>query len=214
MKRIAIYGGGGLGREVACLINRINEANPTWELIGFFDDGKEQGEAISHFGSVLGGLDDLNRWDETLCVVIAIGNPGVVHKISQQILNPRIEFPNLIHPNFTIGDSKTFCIGQGNIIQGGCSATCNVSIGNFNLLNSSVCLGHDDVVGSYNTFMPAVRISGEVHIGDCNFFGVGSIVLQQLKIGNNTRLGAGAVLMTKPKEGELYMGNPAKIFRY
>ncbi|MFR9261720.1 MAG: hypothetical protein ACLVL2_13600 [Bacteroides cellulosilyticus] len=70
--------------------------------------------------------------------------------------------------------------------------------------------GHDDVVGSYNTFMPAMRISGEVNIGDCNFFGVGSIILQKIKIGNNVRLGAGSVLMRKPKDGILYMGNPAK----
>ena len=70
--------------------------------------------------------------------------------------------------------------------------------------------GHDDVVGSFNTFMPAMRISGEVTIGDGNFFGVGSIILQQIKVGNNIRLGAGSVLMRKPKEGYLYMGNPAK----
>ena len=58
--------------------------------------------------------------------------------------------------------------------------------------------------------MPAMRISGEVNIGDCNFFGVGSIILQKIKIGNNVRLGAGSVLMRKPKDGILYMGNPAK----
>ena len=58
--------------------------------------------------------------------------------------------------------------------------------------------------------MPATRISGEVTIGELNFFGVGSIVLQQLKIGNNVRVGAGSVLMTKPKDGNLYIGVPAK----
>ena len=37
MKDIAIYGAGGFGKEVACLIKRINEQEPTWNLIGFFD---------------------------------------------------------------------------------------------------------------------------------------------------------------------------------
>ena len=41
MKNIAIYGAGGFGREVACLLNIINEKEPTWNLVGFFDDGKE-----------------------------------------------------------------------------------------------------------------------------------------------------------------------------
>ena len=79
-------------------------------------------------------------------------------------------------------------------------------------MNGSVIFGHDAIVGSYNTFMPAVRISGEVKIGDGNFFGIASIILQQIKIGNNVRLGAGSVLMTKPKDGLLYIGNPAKKF--
>ena len=39
MKDIAIYGFGGFGREVACVIQAINEIEPTWNLVGFFDDG-------------------------------------------------------------------------------------------------------------------------------------------------------------------------------
>ena len=43
MRDIAIYGAGGFGREIACLIKEINGVEPTWNLIGFFDDGKEFG---------------------------------------------------------------------------------------------------------------------------------------------------------------------------
>lgn len=78
------------------------------------------------------------------------------------------------------------------------------------MLNGSVVLGHDNRIGSFNVLMPAVRLSGQVEIGDFNFGGVGSIVLQGLKIGNHVKLGAGSVLMTKPKDGCLYLGNPAK----
>ena len=211
MKDIAIFGAGGFGREVACLIKRINEKEPTWNFIGFFDDNAElKGQPISHFGSCLGGTENLIAWDKPLAVVMAIGNSIVVKKIVEKITNPNIEFPNLIHPDFLISDPETFNIGRGNIIQGRCTATCNVTIGDFNIFNGSVVMGHDVNVGNFNTFMPAVRVSGEVKIGECNFFGVGSIILQQIKIGNNVRLGAGSVLMTKPKEGLLYLGVPAK----
>lgn len=211
MKDIAIFGAGGFGREVACLIKRINEKEPTWNFIGFFDDNEAlKGKSISHFGSCLGGTETLIAWEESLAVVMAIGSSIVVKKIVEKITNPNIEFPNLIHPDFLISDPETFNIGRGNIIQGRCTSTCNVSIGDFNIFNGNVVMGHDVSIGSYNTFMPAVRVSGEVRIGECNFFGVGSIILQQIKIGNNVRLGAGSVLMTKPKEGFLYLGVPAK----
>ena len=62
MKDIAIYGAGGFGKEVACLINRINEKDPSWNLIGFFDDNPaKKGQMVSHFAPCLGGIDGGDR---------------------------------------------------------------------------------------------------------------------------------------------------------
>lgn len=210
MKKIAIYGAGGFGREVACLLNKINEAEPTWELIGFFDDGVEKGSMVSHFGKIIGGIEELNAYPTELSVAITIGNPKVVASIVSKITNPKVDFPNIIAPTVYFSDPETFRIGKGNIIQKHCSFSCDVTIGDFNVMDGADVFGHDDVVGSFNTFMPAMRISGEVTIGDYNFFGVGSIILQQIKVGDEIRLGAGSVLMRKPKKGCLYIGNPAK----
>lgn len=216
MKDIAIYGAGGFGREVACLIRIINESldEPRWNLIGFFDDGMEKGMTVSHFGPCLGNINDLNAWTTPLDVLIAIGNGKVIKLIYSKIHNENVAFPNVIHPSFSMTDKETCHIGKGNIIQGGCTFTTNVTLGDFNVLNGSVVFGHDVLVNDFNTFMPAVRISGEVRIGNGNFFGVGSIVLQQLKVGDDVKLAAGSVMMTKPKNGNLYMGVPAKIMKF
>lgn len=215
MKDIAIYGAGGFGREVACLIKRINESHSetSWNFVGFFDDGLSKGTLISHYGYVLGNMEDLNNWDSNLNIVIAVGSPNSVKTIVNKINNPRIHFPNLIAPNVAIIDSDTFSIGKGNIVKDHSSFSCDVSIGDFNIFNGSDFFGHDCKIGNFNCFMPSIRVSGEVKVGDLNFFGVGSIILQQIKIGNQVRIGAGAVLMTKPKDGNLYIGNPAKRFK-
>ena len=212
MKDIAIFGAGGFGKEVACLIRIINESleDPRWNLVGFFDDGVEKGAAVSHFGTCLGGVDVLNQWTTPLDVCIAIGKGSTVEKVVSKITNPQVEFPNVVHPKVDVVDEESLKMGKGNVIQKNCTFSCDVTIGDFNVMNGSVVFGHDDMVGNYNTFMPGVRISGEVTIGDKNFFGVTSVVLQQLKIKNNVRLAAGSVLMTKPKEGMLYLGVPAK----
>lgn len=207
---IAIYGAGGFGKEVACLINAINSKKKQWKIIGFFDDVINFGTKISHFGKVLGGIDAVNSWNHELALVLSIGNVTVLKLLNEKITNPNIIFPNLIHPTVDVLDWDTFNIGKGNIIQRNSTGSCNVTLGNFNILNSSVQIGHDVTIGSYNVFMPTVRISGTVSMGNQNFFGVGSIVLQQLKIGNNVKLGAGSVMITKPKDGNLYIGNPAK----
>ena len=211
MKKIAIYGAGGFGREVACIIDKINEVQPTWDLIGFFDDDPNlKDKMVSHYAPCLGGINELNGYDDELAIAITIGSPRTVKTIVTKIANEKVWFPNIIHPNFVIADEKTFRIGKGNIIQRDCKVSCDVTLGDFNVLNGNTAMGHDVSIGSYNTFMPAARISGEVSIGDYNFLGVGCIVLQQIKMGNGVRLGAGSVLMTKPKDDQLYLGNPAK----
>lgn len=212
MKDIAIFGAGGFGKEVACLIRIINESldEPRWNFVGFFDDGVEAGTAISHFGICLGGMEELNHWSASIDVCVAIGNGAVVEKVVSRIINPMVEFPNVIHPDFHIADPAGFKIGKGNIIQGSCCATTDVTIGNFNVFNGGVIIAHDDKIGNYNSFMPGTRISGEVKIGDRNFFGVYSVVLQCLTVKDDTKLAAGSVLMTKPKSGNTYIGVPAR----
>lgn len=210
MKDIVIFGAGGLGREVACLIKRINAVQPEWNLLGFYDDGVEVG-VRNEYGAVLGNVQDLTAYDKEVAVAIAIGSPKTVKMIVEKLSeNKNLQYPNLISPDFSISDPDNYNMGYGNIIQRNCTISCNVHLGNFNILNTGIGLGHDVKVGNYNSFMPAVKISGEVTMGDCNFFGVGSVVLQQLKVGNGIKLGAGSVLMRNAKDDILYLGNPAK----
>ena len=214
MKKIAIYGAGGFGREVYCLIMKLNEQILTWDVIGFFDDGKEKGEMVGSYGQILGGIKEVNEWKEELAIVIAVGNTKNISHISQCIDNKFITFPNIIHPDVVFADSKSMKMGMGNIIQRASAFSCDVRIGDFNVFNGGTVLGHDVILGSYNVLMPAVRISGGTIIGNSNFFGIASIVLQGKTVGNNISLGAGSVLMKKPKDGKTYIGNPAKLMEF
>jgi sugar O-acyltransferase (sialic acid O-acetyltransferase NeuD family) len=209
MERIMIYGAGGFGREIACLINSINQAEKQWEFVGFIDDGLPVGTKNS-FGTILGNLEYLNSCNEKLAVVISIAEPMILKKLTENITNPNIWYPNLIAPDVKFHDSATFSIGIGNILFFSCRISCNVSVGNFNLMNSLVSLGHDVQIGDRNVLNPAVRISGDCVVGDENFFGIHSIILQGLKIGNNTRVGVASVVMRNTKDNSLYYGNPAK----
>lgn len=212
MKNIAIYGAGGFGREIAAVINSINHKKKTWNLIGFFDDIKET-NSYNEYGRILGNINTLNSWPDNLDLIIAVADSNARQKLVNKISNHNISYPNLIYRT-GFADTSNYNIGKGNIILEGCYISCNVSIGDFNIMNGSDIFGHDGVIGSFNSFMGGIWISGNINICNCNYFGVGSIIIQSIKIGNGVTLGAGAVLMTNPKDNSTYLGNPAKIFKY
>jgi hypothetical protein len=71
---IAIIGGGGLGKETAVLIHQINQLALTWNVVGFYDDAMPVGQRVAgHL--VLGKVDELNKINYPLHVVVAIGDP-------------------------------------------------------------------------------------------------------------------------------------------
>lgn len=214
MKKIAIYGAGGFGKEVACLIDRINRNGGEWELIGFFDDTKPVGSTVSRYGSVLGNMDTLLQVNHPLAVAIAINDNKAVRRLRELINNPHITFPNLIDPSLFLVDEQTLIMGEGNIIQNDCMISCDVTIGNFNLINDHVVVGHDNRIGDFNGLMPAAHLSGGITIGDNNLLGVASVVLQGMTIGNGVTLGANSVLMTQPRDDSTYLGVPARKFDF
>lgn len=209
MHEIAVYGAGGLGREICCLLRRINAATDRpRRFVGFFDDGLPSGSS-NDYGPVLGGLERLNAWERPLEVVVAVGSPEARRRIVEGIRNPRISFPNLMSPDTLFLDRRSLRIGRGNVFCARCLVSCHVTIGDFNLFNGYITVGHDLRMGDCNVVMPSVNLSGGVTVGDGNLFGVGSVVLQGLSVGSGVRLGAGSVLMRRAVDGALYVGNPA-----
>jgi len=188
---LVIYGAGGFGKEIACLIRAINKDSNHWNLIGFIDDGIQPGEK-NRYGTVLGGLSFLNEYSQKLAVVFSIASPSILQSLVSSITNPLVTFPNIIAPNVNIFYAESFSLGKGNVFFFGCRISCDVTM------------------GSYNVLGPSTRVSGNTIIGDSNLFGVQSIVLQGLKIGDHTRIGPNSVIIRDTKNNSLYYGNPAK----
>lgn len=212
MKDIAIFGVGGFGREVLSLIQDINKVKPTWNIIGFFDDGYPIGYDV-HGLKNLGGVNELNEWRTSLNLVIAIGTPNIKRAILNNIQNPVVEYPTLVHPTVIIGDEDYVRIGKGCIICAYSIITCDVTIGDFVILNLSCTLGHDSVINDFAAFMPSCNISGEVEVGEGVYCGTGVKIINQTRIGSNTIIGAGAVV-TKPLPANCTaVGVPAKVIK-
>lgn len=214
MNDILVYGAGGYGREVACLIKKINYSKNQWNFIGYIDDDPNLKGLKIDYGIIHGGVDELNNWTKPVSIVIAIANPILLEKVVSRITNKNISFPTIIDPETSFLDFDSFKIGKGNIIGYGCRFSINVEIGDFNIIINASTFGHDVVIGNYNVLFPETRLSGLVKVGNQNFFGMRTAVLQGYSIGNNTRIGAGSFVMRNTKDNFLYNGNPARKFSF
>ncbi len=205
---LAIYGAGGLGREIALMVTQINRREPLWRLEGYYDDGVEKGSVVDGL-PVLGAMEDLNRREEPLSVAVAIADPQIRKVVADRITNKNVNFPVLIHPDANPGGEDNY-FGRGTIITAGCILTTGIVIGEFAIINLLSTIGHDVKLGSFTIVMPGCNISGNVQVGACALIGTGAKILQNLTLGKNCTVGAGAVVTKDFGDDVTVVGIPAR----
>ena len=211
MERIAIVSSGGFAREVLTLIDAINEREHRFEFLGFIDDDKSQ---TIHGYPIIGSDEEVNKTQEPISIVIAVGEPRLKEKIRNKYDNSLISFPTLIHPTAIIADPGNVKIGQGCIICAGVIITTDIIIKDFVTLNLQCTVGHDTVVEEYSAFMPTVNISGDVNVGKGVYVGTGAKIINQVDIGEHTIVGAGAVVAKSLPANCTAVGVPAKPIKF
>ena len=206
MKKLAIVGCGGFAREVKWLVDRINEKQPQWNLIGFIDEDKNN-------INVIGNDDYILSYNNEIYVVIAIGSSSLRERLYNLYKNnPNVKFPNLIDPSVLLSDSVK--LGEGNIFCAGTILTVNILIGNFNIINLDCTVGHDTIIENFITVNPSVNISGNVHIfSGCNI-GTGTQIIQGRSVGEKTIVGAGSVIVKDLPVKCTAVGCPAKPIKF
>lgn len=208
MQDIVIFGSGGLAREVAFLIEQINNAAPQWNILGFIEPDRERvGQEVGKYRVY---CTDEELVDKTVAAAIGVGKPVVIHKIATRFAeHANVSFPNLIHPNI-IRDEPRVTLGRGNIICAGNIFTTDIEIGSFNFFNLNCTYGHDVRIADCCVFNPGINMSGGVEIGSRCLVGTGATILQYLKIGDEVTVGAGSVVTKDVPAGTTVVGVPAK----
>jgi sugar O-acyltransferase (sialic acid O-acetyltransferase NeuD family) len=213
LRPIAIVGAGGFGREVLLLLHQINQARPTWQIQGFYDDNPALPPTINNF-PYLGTVADLLQGQRTLALVIAIGDPRVKARIRQQLSSPRFYFPVLMHPGVANAGFQFNEVGEGSIICQASILTTNIVVGRHVLLNLGCTIGHDAVLGDFCSLMPQVNLGGGSTLEAGVFAGTCATVLPRVQVGENTTIGAGTVVTRDLPANCTAVGVPAKVIKY
>ncbi|MBR0143799.1 MAG: NeuD/PglB/VioB family sugar acetyltransferase [Clostridia bacterium] len=214
VKKIVLIGAGGFGREVASMIEVLNEIKPTYELLGFLDDGSQY-----HDGVVINGYPWLGNHDwivehkaETVCTC-CIANPKIKKKIQEELTEKGVVFETIIaYKGFGyIGPGTE--IGPGCVFYGGVTISVDCKIGAGVVMNQMVNIGHDVSIGDYTTIMPFTGISGNCKVGETVNIGGHAFVVPGRKIGDGATVAAGSIVFANVKAGTTVLGNPAKRMR-
>ncbi|GCC50590.1 sugar o-acyltransferase sialic acid o-acetyltransferase neud family [Chryseotalea sanaruensis] len=189
MKRIAVYGAGGFGKEVRGMLDRQGLA-----FAGYMDDFKALTEAA-----------DLAKTDD---ILLAISDPKIRKQLIDNWSQSAMPFQSLISEDVFL--HSTVKLGKGIILCPGVKLTVDIQIEDFVIINLNSTIGHDVKIGRYSSLMPSVNISGNVTLGEGVFVGTGASILQGISIGDYAIIGAGAVVTASIAAGKTVMGVPAK----
>jgi sugar O-acyltransferase (sialic acid O-acetyltransferase NeuD family) len=209
-----IIGTAGLAKEAAQLARQIDPQGLRWARIRYVTNDPRLLGTTLPYGSVDLLDAELASSQRTAEVVIGSGRPAVRHRLAREwAARPQISFPNLIHPSVEI-DAGYVHIGLGNMITRGVVMTCDIQIGDFNLVNWNSTVGHDARIGSGCVLNPGSSVSGAVTLGNACLLGTGARIVEGLSIADTTTIGAGAVVtrsITEP--GGTFVGIPARRIR-
>ena len=207
MNDLIIIGAGGFGRETLDVVEAINQVNPTWNFIGFVDDGEVNKVLMDARNvKVIGNRHVLSDYS-SFSFVVAISNPKIRRELVDFASNCGLNLATLIHPKALVGSEVT--IESGSIICAGVSITTNIRVGNNSQLNPGVLIGHDTELEDFVSIYPGAVIGGNVHIGGNVTIGANVTVLQGLSVGDDSMVGAGAVVTKSIPAQKIAKGIPA-----
>jgi len=205
-----ILGAGGFGRELFHWLRQHPDCGKAWEIAGFLDDNAEALKGFDYTPGVVGSVMGYKPRPGDL-LACAITHPKVKRSVVEGLLGRGAEFLTFVHPRATLGGNVR--LGRGTILCPGVIVTCDVTLGDFVLLNLNTTVGHDAKVGHYVTANSHVDITGFCTVGEGVLFGSHAHLIPHSKVGDNAVIGAGACVVTEVPADTTVVGNPAVKLR-
>lgn len=206
--KLAIYGAGGLGREVFDLAFRINNVSRKWDEILFIDDtiGELEGYNVR-----IVSLSHVVENREKFEVIVAVGEPKSRELMFERLVLENLNIANLVDTTAIV--SPHCQIGRGTIICEFTTVHAGVILGDNVLVQPYCDVGHDIHVGDHSVLGPFSAPGGSCIFGKRVYLGMKATILEGLVIGDDAIIGMAAAVFRNVDSQTTVIGNPARITR-
>ena len=186
-QRIALYGGGHLGRQIYHHVAAYYRERV--EVAGFIDDTLEADTEVIDgkcaLGSLAQAMQSTDLAPTAIEVVFAIGyaDMGRRRAALRRVLDAGYRLFSVVHPRAVIEPGAQ--IGPGSIVLAGAVIDQQVRVGTACFIDIGVRLTAGTSVGNNNYFSSGTSTGSRVVIGDDCFFGMDCTVTTDVKMGSN-----------------------------
>ena len=179
VRDIMIAGAGGWGREAVWTLERINEREDTWNILGFADDDPAKASGSLEGYPLLGSIEKASQDHPGAAVYIAIGDNAVRESIYRRLRGH--DFPVIIDPSALVAPTAELrhgvFIGQQAVVSVG------AELGKFAIVCSRAGVGHDAKMGDFAMLRPAATILGHMSVGPRAYIAAGVVVRGDVEAG-------------------------------
>lgn len=211
-RKLAILGGGELGRQVA----HYSVLNGAYEVIGFLDDTIERGIIVDG-KPVLGKINELEKlfsqsvFDE---VFIGIGYDHFDFKalLYERITQQKIPLATIISPQVYI--DPTSKIGKGVILYPGSLVEKDAVVEDNAVINVHCTIAHNAFVGRHSFIAGGAVLAGYAKVGASCFIGVNSVINDHISVCDDVTVGSLTVVGKNIKTPGIYFNDNRRLFKF
>ncbi len=116
---------------------------------------------------------------------------------------------SIIHPSAYVASQTN--LGEATFIAPKAVVNNLVFLGNGCIVNTGAIIEHECVISDFCHIAPGAVLAGNVTVGKKTFIGANATIKQGVVIGKDVIIGAGAVVLRDVPDGEIWIGNPAKL---
>lgn len=206
MKNVLIIGARGTGRGLYFQLCE-NLKKEGYNIKGFLDDNNTILNNYEGYPPVISSVEEYEVQPNDL-FICALGDPKSREKYVNIILQKGGEFITTINERAHIQPSSK--IGVGVIIGPFVYIDADVTIGDYSIILSCSCIGHDTKIGNFCEIEPFSSVAGNVIIEDGAILHARSTIAPKIHVGENAVVGVGSVILKNIESDCTMFGYPAR----